>query len=141
MKVTWENSYLVPPSQPIKTYVLLGDPVPLARARLGKYKVYDAQKNAKLVIGITLANQHNDKPLITGPIHLEIVFFMYTSKPKSKTLLGKAHPCKPDLSNLIKLYEDIATSVLYKDDAQIASISARKVYSDNPRTELRVYKL
>jgi Holliday junction resolvase RusA-like endonuclease len=35
----------------------------------------------------------------------------------------------------------VATSVLYNDDAQIASISARKVYSDDPRTELRIYKL
>jgi Holliday junction resolvase RusA-like endonuclease len=139
MIVTRENiSFL--PKEPTMIYVIKGDPVPLARARMSYKTVYDSQKNTKLVLGITLANQHDDKPLIAGPLHLEFVFFMFTSKIK-KAKLGQPHWAKPDLSNLIKLYEDVATSVLYNDDSQIASISARKVYSDDPRTELRIYKL
>lgn len=125
-----------------KTYTLLGDPMPLARARFGNGCVYDSQKTAKLVIGIELQNQHDGLPILEGPLALDIIFFMAIPKTKLKKIKpGSPHTCKPDASNLLKFYEDVATSILFNDDAQISHITIKKIYDTNPRTEFKVYQI
>jgi Holliday junction resolvase RusA-like endonuclease len=48
------------------------------------------------------------------------------------------HTQKPDGSNLLKFYEDAANDVLYKDDCQLVVTSAKKKWSEYPRTELNI---
>jgi len=48
------------------------------------------------------------------------------------------HAQKPDCSNLLKFYEDAANEVLYRDDCQLTSVSAKKLWSNNPRTEINI---
>ena len=48
------------------------------------------------------------------------------------------HNQKPDSSNLLKFYEDAANSVLYDDDSMLCHVSAKKKWSDNPRTEINI---
>jgi Holliday junction resolvase RusA-like endonuclease len=48
------------------------------------------------------------------------------------------HNQKPDSSNLLKFYEDAANSVLYDDDSMLCHVSAKKKWSDNPRTEITI---
>ena len=108
-------------------YVILGDPIPLYRARFSSIsnRMFDSQKEIKLVTGITLVNQHDNQPVFDGPIYLDIQFFFLT--PLRKPKLNKQwHVYRPDLSNLIKFYEDIATTIIIKDDCIIAKISATK---------------
>ena len=96
-------------------------------------------------MSINLASQHDKDPLFEGPVHLDITFFMpipvKTPRKRANEMLDA--PCffKPDLSNLIKFLEDLGSGVLYKDDAIIASVSAKKVYSINPRTEFSISSL
>jgi len=122
-------------------YIIPGDPIPLYRARFGGNKnVWDPQKEIKLVTSITLVSQHNDQPLFSGPVHLDIHFFFLT--PKRKQYFNHQwHIYRPDLSNLIKFYEDISTSIIFKDDCLIAKISADKSYDLNPRTEFIITEI
>lgn len=121
------------------TYIIKGDPVPQARPRATmSCKMWDSQKSLKLLRGLQIRNQHNDAPLLNGPLHLDINFFF--TPPKKKDL-GKHHVYKPDLSNLIKFAEDIATGIIYKDDCIIASISSKKLYDSEARTEITLTQL
>jgi len=125
-------------------YVIMGDPTPLARARHGKGRTWDSQKQLKLVWGIHLKGQHQDKPLLFGPLLLDITFYMKqpkTKKNKEDKESGDYHKIKPDLSNLVKFIEDVATNILYKDDCLIAKIIATKVYDENPRTEFTLQRI
>lgn len=120
-------------------YVIQGDPIPLARARHGAKKVYDCQRHQKLVHGIDLRNQHDNQPLFLGPLHLIIVFYVKIPQAQAKkNISGKPHVSKPDLSNLIKYVEDVATGILYPDDKQVCKITARKEYDEHPRTEFKI---
>jgi len=49
------------------------------------------------------------------------------------------HTKKPDLDNLIKLIKDACNKIIWKDDAQVVSIFAEKVYSETPRKEVIIY--
>lgn len=122
-----------------RTYILDCNPVALARGRLSRGTIYDSQKMQKLVHGITLRSQHDNQPLFSNcPLHMHVIFFMeipHSKRTKKNPLSGKPHIFTPDLSNLIKYVEDIATQIIYKDDCLIYSISALKVYDEHPRTE------
>jgi len=126
-------------------YIINGDPIPLARARFGKGRAWDAQKRLKLMLGIELSKQHLDQPLYYGALHLDVVFYMtFAKSTPQKTrdkFVNKPHIFKPDLSNLIKFIEDVAQGIIYKDDCIIASVFAKKIYDNNPRTEFTIKQL
>jgi len=48
------------------------------------------------------------------------------------------HSKKPDISNIVKSIEDALIGFAYKDDAQIAFLTAKKVYSSLPRVEVSI---
>ena len=120
-------------------YVVLGKPIPLQRPRFGDNLVYDPQKSVKKEVINELLKQNKGRPTICGMLHLHADFHMQLPRAKShkKHLLQQQyHVYKPDLSNLIKFIEDVCVdSRIIEDDCLIASISSRKLYSDNPRTE------
>jgi Holliday junction resolvase RusA-like endonuclease len=125
-----------------QVYVVQGDPVPLARARSSGNRMYDSQKNIKQFIRISLEGQHNQQ-MYKGPVILDIRFYLELPKRKMHphhTPLGP-HFFKPDLSNLIKMYEDVCTGLLLQDDAQIATIIAHKYYDYVPRTEFSIIEI
>jgi Holliday junction resolvase RusA-like endonuclease len=129
-----------------KIYVIPGDPLPLARARCNynTRRVYDIQASLKLVYGIYVQQQHGDLPLLHGPLHLDVTFFMrmpHANRTHKKYAMHGPHFIKPDLSNLIKLIEDISNQIIYQDDAQISYITSRKIYHSEPRTEFSVLPL
>jgi Holliday junction resolvase RusA-like endonuclease len=119
-------------------YQLLGDPTPLKRPRFYQGKVYDSQKAEKLINFLEIKRQHGKLPLITKPVHLEIIFIFEVpksySKKKRELTLGKPHCFKPDIDNLIKKILDEMTSACYNDDAIVYSISARKIYGIQAKT-------
>jgi len=127
------------------TYTLQGDPVALARARMTGRRIWDAQKQLKLVHGLQLASQHANQPLFQAPIEMHLTFMMRMPQNQSKRqrdkLCHSPHVFKPDLDNLIKFIADIGTGILYTDDCIIASIYATKKYDENPRTIIIVKEL
>jgi Holliday junction resolvase RusA-like endonuclease len=107
--------------------------------------MYNPQRNEMLILSIGLQSQHDDEPLFEGPLHMDVTFFMpipsKTSKKAKQDIILQPDATRPDLDNLIKFVADISNGVLYKDDALIASISAKKVYDINPRTEFSIQSI
>lgn len=46
------------------------------------------------------------------------------------------HVKKPDVDNLLKLYLDVLTGIVWEDDNCVSLKECVKVYSNNPRTEI-----
>lgn len=125
-------------------YIVAGDPTPLARCRFGNRRVWDSQKAEKLHFSLHLRFLHGNRPLYSGPLHLEVNFYfpIPNSRKKVISLQGSYHHFRPDISNLIKFAEDCANGILFHDDALIASIASTKRYVlDNPRTEIIITSL
>lgn len=121
-----------------KRYIIPYDPIAWARPVPRHSRVWDAQKNLKFSWGIVIAKQHENLPLFKGPLHLDIHFYFKIPKKKKDS---KYYIAKPDLSNLIKLIEDICTGILYEDDRLIVYITSTKTYDAQPRTEFSIYEI
>lgn len=125
------------------TYIIKGDPVPLARARIGRTRMWDPQKELKICASLALQNQHGTAPLFGGP--LEVVMTFYMAAPvharKRRLVLGHWHHSRPDLDNLIKFVADIANGIIYRDDATISAIHASKLYSLQPCTKFTIREI
>lgn len=123
-----------------KVYIIPYDPTPLARVRFDtRGHVYDSQKTVKLMWGLNLRSQHNDV-FFEGALHLDVTFYMPVpiriNVKKRQLLFNNPHHTVPDLDNLVKWVCDCCQGILFKNDATVSSITCRKIYSNNPRTEL-----
>lgn len=80
--------------------------------------------------------------VVAGDIRVdwEFGFEVPKSWSKSRRLAALDGFCavKPDLSNLLKFYEDCGNGVLWEDDKQIVVTSAKKVYAEQPYTKLDI---
>lgn len=123
------------------SYIIDGEPVPLARHRHGNGHAWDSQKKIKFGIGMQISNQHNNLPFLEGPLKLDIIFYMPIPLKGAKSLNGTIHSIRPDLDNLIKMILDVANGIVYKDDCIVSSINAHKQYSALPRTEFTLTEL
>lgn len=120
-------------------YSLSGIPTPQARARHGKYSVYDAQKQQRIYHSIELSHQVKHEPYKNVPLRLDVIFYMPFPKTmsvkKKKELLGKPFIIRPDKSNLLKYIEDVCTDAgIYHDDCLIFYGQQLKIYDYKPRT-------
>lgn len=130
---------LLEPSTKSYRYIVLGTPTPLARGRIkiNGRGIYDSQKKEKLAFGLVLKSQYTQfkSPDFIAPIHIVVNFYMPIPSSSKKNQFDYHH-VRPDLDNLIKFVLDSANTILFKDDAQISTITASKRYDDLPRTEL-----
>jgi Holliday junction resolvase RusA-like endonuclease len=88
----------------------------------------------------------NGRTLLTGPVELLALF--YFPRPKSHYRTGKhagelKHSApeycitKPDADKLLRACCDAMSGIVYRDDAQIVRVAARKLYG-TPRALLTV---
>lgn len=129
---------------------LYGDPVAQGRPRFFKsgehMGAYDAQKKLKEGCKWQLRSQYRDTPM-ECPLYVDITFFMPIPKStrgmrRRQMLNGVMHHMKkPDIDNLIKFTLDCLNDIVIKDDAQIAEIRVRKLYSEKPGTNIRIRSL
>jgi len=118
-----------------------GNPIPLKRHRTYNNVSYDSQKKLKEQIGWLIKNQVNS--YLIGNLFLDIVFYFEIpsswSRCKKEKVAAKRKGSRPDLSNLIKFYEDVMQDVgLYKDDSQIVDISSKKLYDDGQGARVEI---
>lgn len=122
-------------------YIIMGNPIPLARHRHGGGKTWDPQKQKKLGWSLQLLDEHLNRPFFEGPLHIDLIFYMpkpQTSEKQKALMEDKPHQIKPDIDNLVKFVFDCCNNVIFKDDACIASVTAKKRYSNTPRTLIQV---
>jgi len=126
------------------TIILLGEPVAMARTRISRGGILFTpapQRNAMAALRMAAqeAMQHAAAEPFDEPVALTLLAEMripytWSKKKQAAALLGEILPAKkPDLSNTVKLVEDALNTVAFRDDAQIVSIWARKVYGNQPK--------
>jgi Holliday junction resolvase RusA-like endonuclease len=126
------------------TYVIYGPPAPYIRCAEG-LKGWDAQKQRRLHAENVLLDQRGSQPLFKGMLHLDIDFYFepkqHPARAKRKVLQG--YPCglKPALFNLINFIEIVGPNALWTKDSSITSIKTRKIYDNNPRTEIFITEI
>jgi Holliday junction resolvase RusA-like endonuclease len=133
--------------------IVLGEPKAQARHRhftRGKFSgTYDPSKDKKESFASILQSQA-PKEAISEPIALEIDFYM--SRPRNHYKTGKNsdmlkdtapehHSGRPDIDNLCKFVQDSLNKIYYRDDALICQLTAYKLYSERPRTEISIKTL
>lgn len=62
-----------------------------------------------------------------GPVRLAVVFFL--PRPQSLPKKVKHHTKKPDVDKLLRAVKDSLTKTLWRDDAQVVELVARKGYA------------
>lgn len=125
-------------------YIIPGDPTALARPRISRKSMWDPQKQDKLFFGLQVQKQHGDIPHYSGPLQLDVYFFMKypdSARARKGRKAGDYHIFTPDLSNLIKYVEDACNTVIFHDDCLISIINAKKIYDSQPRTEFEIVQL
>jgi Holliday junction resolvase RusA-like endonuclease len=126
--------------------VVDGQPIAKARARTrrvkGKTTTYDPQADDKTTfrwrLRSALARCDDIAGLFLRRIEVTIAYEMSLPISMGKTertrLLGTGHAKRPDLDNLAKFTLDAANGILWRDDAQIESLSLKKYWGYEPRT-------
>jgi len=99
---------------------------------------YDSQTRDKVSFGLYLSQQHNDEPLFTNPIHIDVTFYMPIPKSLKHREHSIYHSTTPSLESLYKFFLDAIKDILIKDERLICSLVIKKVYDKEPRTELNI---
>jgi len=76
------------------------------------------------------------RPPLDGPVQLSFIFARATpltagKRPETRTKWNEKHILsRPDLTNYMKAAEDGLKNIIFKDDSQVVSTNATKVYTD-----------
>lgn len=136
-------------------FVIEGHPIPWKRPG-GRTHRYDMQKAQKAKIRASFLEQWNaafeseNKEIQIEASNLAmaesfVVYYTFlfpisdfesTGQKNAKLWGFIPHNTKPDTDNLIKFYSDCGNGVLWKDDAQIVNGGFKKLFDENPRTEI-----
>lgn len=107
-----------------------------ARSRPWKALVADAAVE-------NIPSVNGARRLLQGPLKLSVTF--YLPRPKGHFGARGLKPSapiyptvKPDVTKLLRAVEDALTGIVWRDDAQIVSQFAQKVYGEPARTEIHI---
>lgn len=123
-----------------------GNPVPQSRPRFTKQgRAYDTKacKAYKRKVAIAAKVAMGTQEPLRGAIVCCIIFYMQIPKSLSKKrrqeLIGDSVIKQVgDIDNLAKIVMDGANGIVYADDAQVATLYAKKVYDEKPRVEVEI---
>lgn len=120
-------------------YVIPGNPIQMTRTHHHeKRRQWNEDKNNRCKYKMALINQHGDRPPFSGPIHLDINFYL---EAKHDSKVTQPHDTNPRLSRLVDFVEEMGNRLLFGNSCLIASTSVHKFYDTNPRTELIITEL
>ena len=125
-------------------------PVRLLADHIDKYsQIYENKKARvfKKLVAHKYRLEYAQKLPTEKPLTVDVRFYRPIQKSISKIerqrrLTGQSWPTvKPDVDNYVKAILDALNGVAFKDDSQIVVLYARKIYSDNPRTEIEITEM
>ena len=134
------------------TFTIDYEPVAKGRPKFstrgGFVRAYTPKKTeeAEQTLRLLMAKYKPQIPIDT-PVKLSVVFCRRIPKSTSKAnlalmLKGVILPMvKPDLDNYLKLIQDAMNGIFFNDDAQICECISKKIYSQNPRTIIKIEEL
>lgn len=124
-------------------YVINMDLTPFVRSDMNKKRIWDLTSKFKVNSRVSLLDQHGDRELLEGPLHMDCTFYLKFrgSIAKSKEFQDLPHLCRPYLSGLLLLLEAVGVDIIFKSASSIMSIDTRKYYdSENPRVEFMLFE-
>jgi Holliday junction resolvase RusA-like endonuclease len=121
-----------------KKYCVNIVPIPWKRVVRTASRFYDSQAKDRVSFGLKLNQQHNGEAFFDKPVHLDVVFYMAIPKPPNGNKQYIHHAVSPSLADLYKFFLDAIQDILIADDRVICSLSVKKVYDKEPRTELTI---
>lgn len=94
-----------------------------------------------------IAKQHAPKTPLEGALDLEVN--IYRDIPKSTTKKNRElmrreimrPTVKGDIDNYTKALLDSMNGIIYGDDSQVVRLVANKFYSNNPRSEIKIWEV
>lgn len=115
---------------------VIGNPAPQgSKSRDRHGNMFESSRSlqpwrAAVQIAVLQQRTSQRRPLISGPVSLEVRFYM--RRPKDAK--GGARPAvKPDIDKLIRAVGDALTQVgVYEDDSRIVHVTASKFYAGDP---------
>jgi crossover junction endodeoxyribonuclease RusA len=119
------------------------EPIAKGRARFGRNGSVRTPSKTRLfetTLGWMARREFGKRTPLVGPLKLSVRFVFVPGKSVKRT----HHTIKPDLSNLLKAIEDALNGIVWRDDSQIISASAAKLYdvSGGPaRIELQIEEI
>jgi Holliday junction resolvase RusA-like endonuclease len=119
-----------------KAYRINIPPIPWQRTTRSPNRCYDNDAKERISFGLYLNQQHNEEPFFNKPLHLDVIFYMPFPKLIKNRDKSNYHSNIPHLDNLYKFLLHAMKDVLISDDRVICSLSLKKVYDNEPRTEL-----
>lgn len=134
----------------ILKFTVPGEPVGKGRARAARTKMGvrmftpEKTRSYEAIVRSISAEAMGTMTPIEGPVamHLKAFFSAPKSLSKADKELAKrdALPVtkKPDVDNIAKSLADGMNGIVYRDDAQVFSVTASKFYSDRPRVEVEI---
>lgn len=89
----------------------------------------------------TMAKENCEMPWAAKHVPVALVLTFYFEKPPS--VAKKRNECvvKPDIDKLCRSTLDALTGVLFRDDAQVVEVVARKQYGSPERVEIMCQKI
>ena len=123
--------------------IVTGQPVPKGRPRLSNGHTYTPPKTRQYEKRIKQAWKEQSGEHLNGPLKLILTAYFSIPASKSQTIkekmaVGEILPTKrPDLDNIIKVI-DALNGLAFDDDCQIVEVTARKLYSHEPRLEIEI---
>jgi len=135
--------------------VVKGKPIAKARprfCRVGKgVRTYDCQTTESGEFKLQVMDQYRDHDLLTGPIDLDVCFYLprpkghYGTGRNAGTVKASAPQfpaVKPDADNYLKFVKDCLNGLVWKDDGQVVKVTAEKRYTTRtPRTVIHIKEL
>ena len=97
-------------------------------------------------IGLFGSQAMSGKPLLEGPLRVDMMVVLpipesWTKKKKEEALSCRLLPTgRKDLDNFIKCLDGL-NGIAWKDDGQICSLIAKKVYGDMPGMYLEIAEI
>ena len=115
-----------------------GTPVPQGSMKVINGHILHSQGSALAVWRSTVALSARfagAKP-VEGAIGIEISFRV----KRPKTVKRDYPTVAPDLDKYIRGVLDALTGIAYQDDSQVIDIKAKKVYSDTPGADIKIFQ-
>jgi Holliday junction resolvase RusA-like endonuclease len=129
------------------TIIIPGKPCAWQRARSNGKVRFDSPEQArnKMTISQIGAAAMRGRPPFEGPLEVTVGAFW----PYPKSMSGKKRgvygsqffTSRPDADNVAKLLGDALNNIVWRDDAQIVSLTVTKRYAPVPQTVIRVIPL
>jgi crossover junction endodeoxyribonuclease RusA len=116
-----------------------GIPVPQGSKRVFNGRLVDVNHSKLRDWRALVATSMPSQTLLTGPVYVRLDFYLprpkghYGSGRNASALRPSAPSVpntKPDIDKLVRACLDALTGMAFRDDSQVAALSARKFYAD-----------